>query len=113
MNNYRNNMPHYDSMPHHYNPMGINEHKVSSNNRMQLTNTMPIMPGMPEDIFQRPFIPETEMPLEIDGDMPALPGMPQQGTPSSSTAAAYFSCSAVDATSLYAHDAGNAGNAAR
>ncbi|MFA7550360.1 MAG: hypothetical protein WCZ68_06435, partial [Sedimentibacter sp.] len=82
MNNYRNNMPHYDSMPHHYNPMGINEHKVSSNNRMQLTNTMPIMPGMPEDIFQRPFIPETEMPLEIDGDMPALPGMPQQGTPS-------------------------------
>ncbi len=75
MNNYRRNMPHYDSMPHHYNPMGINDYKVSNNSRMQITNTMPTMPGMPE-IYQRPFIPEAEIPLEIDGDMPALPRMP-------------------------------------
>jgi len=80
MNNYRNNMPHYDSLPHNYNPMGINEHKNS--NRMHLANTMPRMPGMPDDMLQRPFIPETEMPLEIDGDMPALPRFPQQGIPS-------------------------------
>ena len=37
---------------------------------------------MPDDMLQRPFIPETEMPLEIDGDMPALPRFPQQGIPS-------------------------------
>ncbi|MDD4088290.1 MAG: hypothetical protein PHP29_01200 [Tissierellia bacterium] len=82
MNNYRNNMPHYDSLPHHYNPMGINEHKNLNNNRMQFATGMPGMPQMPEDMLQMPFISDTEMPLEIDGDMPALPGMPQQGIPS-------------------------------
>ncbi len=66
MNNYRNNMPHYDSMPHHYNnPRGIYDLKSAN-----------AIPGMPEDMFQRPFIPEEEIPLEIDGDIPALPSMP-------------------------------------
>ena len=73
MNNYRINMPHYDSMPHHYIPRGIYDLKSAN-----------AMPDMPEDMFQRPFIPEAEMPLDIDGDIPALPsmpGMPQQVIP--------------------------------
>lgn len=81
MNNNRNNMPHYDSLPHNYNPMGINEHKISNDNRMHFTNSSPTMPELPENMFRRPFIPETEMPLEIDGDMPALPRMPETQMP--------------------------------
>ena len=72
--NYRNNMPHYDSMTYNYDPMGINDYRVSQNSRLKITNTMPTMPGMPEDMFdRRPFIPDTEIPFDIDGDMPALP----------------------------------------
>lgn len=75
--NYRNNMPHYDSMPNNYNPMGI--HDMTLNQRMHIANTMPTMPGM-EDIL-RPFIPDTEIPFELDGDMPALPIMPGNQMP--------------------------------
>ncbi|HHZ03156.1 MAG TPA: hypothetical protein GX396_09540 [Tissierellia bacterium] len=78
--NYRNNMPHYDSMPYNYGSRGMNSYP----RRTHMTNTMPT-PFMPEDMFDmRPFIPESEMPFTIDGDMPALPrtfngqpGMPQ------------------------------------
>ena len=75
--NYRNNMPHYDSMTYSYEPMGVNDYRVTQNSRMRIANTMPTMPGMPEDMFNlRPFIPDTEIPFEVDGDMPALPRMP-------------------------------------
>lgn len=81
--NYRNNMPHYDSMPNNYNPRGIYDYEIQ-NMRKPLVNTMPAMLGM-EDLL-RPFIPDTEIPFEIDGDMPALPRtpvtqMPQPGMP--------------------------------
>lgn len=88
--NYRNNMPHYDSITNNYDPRGINDYKVSQNSRLSITNTMPTMPGMPVSILdQRPFIPDSEIPFEIDGNMPALPrtpdtrlpGAPQQSMP--------------------------------
>jgi hypothetical protein len=39
MNNYRNNMPHYDSLPHDYNPMGLNERKYSNDKKLYFTNS--------------------------------------------------------------------------
>ncbi|NLK65292.1 MAG: hypothetical protein GX289_09375 [Tissierellia bacterium] len=81
MNNYRNNMPHYDSLPHYYNPMGINEHKISNDNRLHFTSSSPTMPELHGNMFRRPFIPDTEMPIEIDGDIPALPRMPDTQMP--------------------------------
>ena len=75
--NYRNNMPHYDSMTYNFEPMGINDYRAAQNSRMRIANTMPTMPGMPDDMFNmRPFIPDTEIPFDIDGDMPALPQTP-------------------------------------
>lgn len=80
--NYRNNMPHYDSMIYNYDPMGINDYRVFQNSRTRIANTMPTMTGMPEDMFnQRPFIPDTEIPFEIDGDMPAVPRTPGMQMP--------------------------------
>lgn len=74
--NYRNNMPHYDFVQNDYNPMGINSYPRPQNQRMQMANTMPQMPGMDTVFTQRPFIPDTEIPFDIDGDLPALPRMP-------------------------------------
>ncbi len=81
MNNYRNNMPHYDSLPHDYNPMGLNERKYSNDKKLYFTNSSPTMPQMPGSMFQTPFIPDSEMPFELDGDMPALPRMPDSQMP--------------------------------
>ena len=49
--NYRNNMPHYDSMTYNFEPMGINDYRAAQNSRMRIANTMPTMPGMPDDMF--------------------------------------------------------------
>jgi hypothetical protein len=81
MNNYRNNMPHYDSLPHDYNPMGLNERKYSNDKKLYFTNSSPTIPQMPGSMFQTPFIPDSEMPFELDGDMPALPRMPDSQMP--------------------------------
>jgi hypothetical protein len=51
MNNYRNNMPHYDSLPHDYNPMGLNERKYSNDKKLYFTNSSPTMPQMPGGII--------------------------------------------------------------
>ncbi|HRC81136.1 MAG TPA: hypothetical protein PLF27_07105 [Sedimentibacter sp.] len=77
MNNYRNNMPHYDSLPHNYNPMGMSQQKYSNDKKLRFTNSSPTMPQMPGNMYQTPFIPDTDMPFELDGDMPALPQMPE------------------------------------
>ena len=76
--NYRNNMPHYDSMPYNLAKGPDRPYMPRHEDSMYITNTMPAPPFMPEDMFDlRPFIPDTEIPFTIDGDAPAAPRTPE------------------------------------
>lgn len=103
--NYRNNTPHYNSMPYTNEPMnyaqGMNMGSVPGmppyGNSMYMQNyfpsmpfmtgsnspTMPSMPSMPTapQPGMAPFIPASEMENLPDGDMPALPRSPEMRMP--------------------------------
>lgn len=89
--NYRNSMPHYNSMPYNCDPMSLGfvpgMPPYGSSMLMKSNNFSPMtyMPLVPEDyVPDMPFIPETEMnsmlcmPQMPNGTMPPyMPSMPQ------------------------------------